>query len=324
MIKFYIGGLYPRTPFYTNAADSFFELLLRSGFIVVENPKEAEAYISADFHEKDLEYLSAIKDSCSSFLLRNEPKIVCPLNYENEVSNKFGTIIDIGRLNQSADVQLNWPQFWPDNFPNFTENRLEKVAIISGNKLSLIPGELYSLRRQCIVKIKEVEHFGTSWDSKKTQRFIELIRAIRLIQKYKICPKISAFRYWFKKYRGWKGSPYDKRQCLVGYKYTLVIENSADYLSEKLFDAFFSLAIPIYVGPNIADYGIPENLVIQCEPNLDSVKNGIIRASELNYLEWCRGIKDWLETPKTRTAWDGYLVNGQIVDEIKKKVNKVI
>jgi len=324
LIKVYLGGLYPSTPFYTNAADSFFKLLSRSGFIVVENPKEAEVYISADFHERDLQYLSAISDSCSSFLLRNEPRVVCPLNYQKEVLKKFGTVIDFGRFDQSADVQSNWPQFWPDDFPNFSEKRSDKVAIISGNKLSLIPGELYSLRRQCILKIEDVEHFGTSWDSKMTDRFLDLLRAIRLIQKNGIYPKIKSVRYWFKKYRKWNGSPYDKRQCLAGYKYTLVIENSPDYLSEKLFDAFFSFAIPIYVGPNIAEYGIPKNLVIQCEPELSSVKNGIKRASEMNYLEWCRGVKDWLDSPKTRITWDGYAVNGRIIDEIKKMANKVI
>jgi len=324
LIKVYLGGLYPRAPFYTNFDDSFSKLLLRSGFIVVENPKEAEVYISADFHERDLEYLSAISDSCSSFLLRNEPRIVCPLNYHKEVLNKFGTVIDVGRLNQSADLQSNWPQFWPKSFPNLSEKRLDKVAIISGNKMSLIPGELYSFRRQCILKIGEIEHFGTSWDSEKSERFLDLLRAIRLVQKNRIYPKLNSVRYWFKKYRNWNGTPYDKRQCLASYKYTLVIENSADYLSEKLFDAFFSFAIPIYVGPNIADYGIPKSLVIQCEPDLNSVKIGIKRASEINYREWCSEIEDWLDSPKTRTAWDGYAIYGRIIDEIKKKVNKVI
>ncbi|MCX8482436.1 MAG: hypothetical protein ORN50_02560, partial [Crocinitomicaceae bacterium] len=223
MIKVYLGGLYPRTPFYTNATDSFFKLLLRSGFIVVENPKDAEVYISVDFHERDLEFLSAINYSCSSFLLRNEPRVVCPLNYKEEVLNIFKTIIDLGRFDQSADVQSNWPQFWPDMFPGFGEKRLDKVAIISGNKLSLIPGELYSLRRQCILKIEQIEHFGTSWDSTTRERFLDLLRAIRLIQKNRIFPKMKSLRYWFKKYRDWNGSPYDKRQCLAKYKYTLVI-----------------------------------------------------------------------------------------------------
>jgi hypothetical protein len=324
LIKVYMGGLYPRTPFYTNATDSFLELLLRSNFQYVENPNEADVYISADMHEKDLQRLSTIDNNCSSFLVRNEPRIVCPLNYENKGLEKFGTVLDIGRFHQFADKSFNWPQFWPENFPETSEDRLDKVAIISGNKLSLLPGELYSLRRKCILRVEQIEHFGTSWDSNNLQRFLELLRAIRLNLKNRIFPNINSARYWFKNYKAWNGSPFDKRKCLELYKYSLVIENSADYLSEKLFDAFFSLTIPIYVGPNIAEYGIPENLVIQCEPNLAAVESGIRKASEKDYSEWCNNVKEWLDSPKTRSEWDGYVVYGKVIDEIKKRVEEVI
>lgn len=323
MIKFYIGGLYPRTPFFPNGTDSLFKLLLRSGFTNTENLEEAEVYISADMHEKDVRNLSKIRSSCSSFLLRYEPRIVCPLNYEEKVIERLDTIIDGGRLNQKADIRFNFPQFWPENIPENFENRLDRIAIIAGNKLTFIPGELYSLRRLCILKFEKIDHYGASWNLSKFQKSLELLRALRLSLRYKILPKLSAVKYWFKTYPKWLGSPFDKRQCLAGYKYSLVIENSAEYLSEKLFDAFFSLVIPIYVGPDILEFGIPSHLVIQCEPNLDSIEDGIRRAYETDYIAWCDAVIEWLASPKTRSDWDGYLINGRIIDEIKKRVNKV-
>jgi hypothetical protein len=237
--------------------------------------------------------------------------------------DKLENIIDIGRMNQSAHMHSNWPQFWPSMYPSVSGKRLDKVAIISGNKLSLIPGELYSLRRKCILKIDIIEHFGTDWNSSISERFLELLRAIRLISKYGIYPKMSSLRFWFHNYKLWLGSPIDKRECLARYKYSLVIENSADYLSEKLFDAFFSLTIPIYVGPSVTEYGIPEHLVIQCEPNLAAVESGIRQAVEIDYSEWCNDVQEWLDSPKTRSNWDGYAVYGRIIDEIKKSAGKV-
>ena len=93
-------------------------------------------------------------------------------------------------------------------------------------------------------------------------------------------------------------------------------------MSEKLFDAFFARTIPIYVGPSVRKYGIPENLVIQCEPNLRSIRDGIKRAQKVNYIEWCDEINSWLNSAETRANWDGYEVYGRIIDEIKKKAAK--
>lgn len=320
LIKVYISGLYPKTPFYTNATDGFSKLLSRSGFQVVENPVEADIFISADGHLDDLMHFSHLKSVYSRFLIRNEPIIVCPLNYEKSFTSQFGTVIDIGRLQNSADLSFFWPQFWPESLPETQGGRLEEIAIISGNKLSLIPGELYTLRRECILNIREIAHFGTTWNSKNFARSKELAIALRLNMQFRKLPSYRSVKYWFKKYDNWLGAPYEKRACLSSYKYSLVIENSVDYLSEKLFDAFFSFTIPIYVGPNISDYGIPSNLVIQCEPTLKSIREGIAKAYQTDYLQWSHDIKSWLDLPETRANWDGYAIYNRIIDEIKKRI----
>jgi hypothetical protein len=262
--------------------------------------------------------------SSSIFLLRFEPKVVWPLNYVKQVVGIYGTIFDIGRLHNLADVSYYWPQFWPEIFPEIHEKRFDKVAIISGNKFSLVPGELYSLRRKCILRIENIAHFGTAWDMSNFKRLKVLMYEIRKVLRYRLFPNLRSVKYWFKKYDKWLGSPSEKLNCLSAYKYTLVIENSADYLSEKLFDAFFSFTIPIYVGPDISDYGIPANLVVQCDPSLNAIKDGIIKASKIDYLTWCNDVKTWLDLPETRAKWDGYVVYGQIIDEIKKRTERII
>jgi hypothetical protein len=51
------------------------------------------------------------------------------------------------------------------------------------------------------------------------------------------------------------------------YRFSLIIENSLDYVSEKLFDAIQFGTVPIYVGPQLSEFGIPNEVAIQCEPS---------------------------------------------------------
>jgi len=49
------------------------------------------------------------------------------------------------------------------------------------------------------------------------------------------------------------------------YKIAVVIENSADFISEKLFDSIRSGCVSVYVGPNLEKYGIPKASAIQVD-----------------------------------------------------------
>ena len=62
------------------------------------------------------------------------------------------------------------------------------------------------------------------------------------------------------KYPTYMGEPMDKHRIIQQYRYSLVVENSSDYCSEKLFDVVINGSIPIYVGPNLDNYEIPNSL----------------------------------------------------------------
>jgi hypothetical protein len=49
------------------------------------------------------------------------------------------------------------------------------------------------------------------------------------------------------------------------------MENEASYVSEKLFDALVYGCIPIYVGPNLEEFGIPQNVAFKIESNSTDV-----------------------------------------------------
>lgn len=80
-------------------------------------------------------------------------------------------------------------------------------------------------------------------------------------------------------------APFDeKADGLAPYRYSVVIENSreADYFSEKLLDALFCLAVPIYWGcPNIGDYIDTSGLII-CESEAE-IQAALRAMSEEDY-----------------------------------------
>jgi hypothetical protein len=55
----------------------------------------------------------------------------------------------------------------------------------------------------------------------------------------------------------------DKQAVLADAEFAVVIENSANYVSEKLFDAMFAGCVPLYVGPPLSSVGIPDDVAVQ-------------------------------------------------------------
>ena len=53
----------------------------------------------------------------------------------------------------------------------------------------------------------------------------------------------------------------NKHDLYSDSKYVLIIENSNNFLTEKIFDALISGCIPIYIGPKLSNIGINEDLV---------------------------------------------------------------
>jgi hypothetical protein len=175
--------------------------------------------------------------------------------------------------------------------------------MISANKISLVKNELYSLRRLCAFQLKNLDVYGHAWDI-NTQRRMKILlaeTARTLFGGY--VPRLKSTKNWFKKLEQWKFAPENKDSVLENYKVSLVIENSQEYLTEKIFDSFFSGCIPVYVGPELDLYGIPSHLAVQVSANVREIEQGISKALEMNYAQWRLDIKNWLQDPATISKW---------------------
>jgi hypothetical protein len=103
---------------------------------------------------------------------------------------------------------------------------------------------------------------------------------------------------------------------LASYKYSLVIENSIEYMSEKLFDSLFAGTFPIYVGPNPVDFGIPEFVAIHAKPDADSIMKAIEQGRKVDLNVWRASVLDWLKSEGVEQAWSWPFVVQQIIDKI--------
>lgn len=327
MYSIFLGGVNADSPESPGSELNFSKRLKNSGFNLVSNPLEAQFAICVD-NEKNFQVnINEAKISRErSIIIRNEPVVVCPENKLSRTGRRYGLSLDMGRPPSESENSFPWPQQWPADAVDFEtdSSRQERLALVNGNKISFIPGELYSLRREAIVTIKSLDLYGTSWDLSSQSKIRHALANLLIAIKGGYFPRILGARHYFKRYPNWKGAPLDKISVLSKYKYCLVIENSTEFMTEKLFDAFFSGCIPIYVGLDLRQFPIPTNLYFQAKPNLKSINNSLSEASKIDYPAWHIELCKWLNLDSTKKYWSADEVNTRVIKAINKYCNKII
>ena len=329
-MKIYLGGHNASVPLHNASAPlvpgteiSLNNAFLTAGIEICDRLSDADALVLIDM---DINLLNCARNSPFGNLpiifVRNEPMVVWPANYSSKAISLTSFLIDIGRDGGFTNSNFPWPQDWSQNF-EFREvvtTRSESVVLINGNKLSVIKGEMYSFRRKCIFNVPDLDVYGIGWDVGFLRKLLIFAAEIRLAIKNRMRPRISSSRGWLKLPTNWKGAPKSKLETISQYKYSLVIENSMDYMTEKLFDAFFARCIPIYVGPSVDRFDIPANLVVQVDPTLNSIKRGIEIAKEMDYEKWRASLNAWLMNDLVSNKWSATNVYDAIASEVSNLI----
>lgn len=293
---------------FEEASTGFGRFLLDRGLLSLTLDSSIERVVCIDYSPKALGKIKRLglgSEYCT--LVRLEPSVVLPANFTRSRKKQFSQIITVGGPRSKQDfASVNWPLIWPSSSQLdklFANERADRIVLINGNKMSLIKGELYSLRREAITALDTLDLYGTEWDSSFVSRLTTATKSFAHTVLSLKTPKLSGFRLWFQSYPKSRGIIADKLETMSKNKYALVIENSAEYMSEKLFDAFFAGCIPIYVGPNVAEYEIPKNLVLQAEPNLNSIKKSLDTARGMNFENFQQELRNFLSDEKTIEQW---------------------
>jgi hypothetical protein len=134
------------------------------------------------------------------------------------------------------------------------------ACMVSGNKASSHPSELYSKRLEIVHWYSDnfpekFDLYGVGWNSptpsglvRRVARKLPWISAIA-------APKIAVYR----------GELREKNELLSQYKFCFCYENFSSpsgWITEKIFDAMFAGCIPVYWGPENTAYHIPAECFI--------------------------------------------------------------
>lgn len=292
-----------------------------------------------------------MKSSTSSpvlkILIRVEPSSVYPSQYTSEVESKYDLILTPGNVNVANQSEfIRWPYNYnlnpsapssssPDplkivdknqkmgfySFANWEKRDID-CSLIAANKISPNGTGNYGLRRQFASQDLSdgLDVYGQLWDSKSSSRLKYRLAVLKFAFQSKSEFHIRhIFADFNKEFKNVRGPVIDKHTIIAQSKFSLVIENTEDYVSEKLLDALIGGSIPIYFGPSLEITGIPDSLVIRCDRNESNLIKLVQKIDRAQIEEKLEDIVDFLNGNEF-PLWSSDVVNMEICLRIAKFV----
>lgn len=208
-------------------------------------------------------------------LIVMEPSVTAPLTYARLTRRSFGRIYAASPLwaARLGGESFPWPHsvLAPPASTSIGASHNFRATLINGNKRSAIPGSLYGLRRRVIVQAHQrgvaLAVVGPGWGDGLSRQVAAAGRAIAKAGASLTVPDLGEATGDLRtRPPHWLGPIEAKQSAFVLAPTTIVIENSADYVSEKIVDAIACGVAPIYVGPSLHQLGLPDDLAITAPP----------------------------------------------------------
>lgn len=230
--------------------------------------KEGHSFNTFDLHKDKksdirifIDRIDVPNDDSLKVLLLLECEVILPENWTKKAHDKFDIIFTWHDkyVDNKKYFKFNFPQVVPSK--NYSFPRQNRFCIIAGNKKRVHPLELYSKRVEIIEWFQknapaDLDLYGPDWD-KHTFSGPKIFRAFNRIPQLR---KALGRKYTF-----YKGMCDSKHEVLSKYDFCVCFENAKEidgYITEKIFDCFFTGTIPIYWGPKNITTHIPQNCFI--------------------------------------------------------------
>ena len=274
--------------------------------------QSTENLISIDWQPLDHQAITWLKRSNRlSTLVIYEPEVIIPEHASRKVRRMFNRVIEVGRPFTNPIVP--WPQTWTSPSESDDNKSSDRAVLIQSAKYSFVKGQLYGLRIRLASTDERIDVYGHGWTEPSWRTLarlaVELVRAIKGGAKL----DLSTFKTAFGRPLSYLGPVESKTSAMAKFKVAVVIENSQEYMSEKLFDAFFARCIPVYVGAELEPFGIPDSLYVKAAPTQESVSEAISFAVSMDYESWRSKVDAFLDDPLTRNKWEGKSANRRIL-----------
>lgn len=258
------------------------------------------------------------------FLVVLEPSATAPGLHSAKVVRQFGRVFVPSPMWKHQDNQeiFNWPQ-------NTSPNPLEPhstfgATLIAANKFSAAPDSQYALRRQIIGAFDKrgipLAVVGPGWTDSLPVRVKKLGKAAlsqsrwtvranpsRLLDGALCSPKFPL------------GFMSDKREALSLAPVSIVVENSPDYVSEKVIDCIRCGIVPLYVGPSLSAFGIPSEVGLEVRPDAQAVVSAFTELDSREVQERRRMGLEWISSGRAKHL-DGVVV----LDDLASRISKMI
>lgn len=240
----------------------FWKVFAENQFQIVQINQDPDFIIFNNVNWKNIHLFFRFRSTRKALIIW-EPKVSNWLNHVDKIRRKFTLVIifsELWRLNE-RELIYNWPQRIESQY-DFYLPRKRLGVMIASRKWSFVSGEQYSLRTETLRNSYPlIDLYGYGWNKK----FLEITAAF-VVAFLKGFPFIStkafanSMRNFFFFPRSYKGISLDKLQTLSEYRIAVIIENSSDYVSEKLVDAVYGGCVPIYIGPRLEQFGFPRGI----------------------------------------------------------------
>ena len=176
---------------------------------------------------------------------------------------KYYTLVFLAYKIENEDCYyFNYPQTYNEVIEKYflTSNRKFLTLINSNIRPRPNPAELYSERIKAIEffsRTNDIHLYGFGWNKHLFFHFLLNLLYKTYFGRKKNLVDINFHIYQSALIKAYKGSVESKYRTLSKYLYAICFENMImpGYLTEKLFDCFFSGTIPVYLGaPDIEKY----------------------------------------------------------------------
>lgn len=243
-------------------------------------------------------------------LIINEPSVVIPQHAQSRILKKFDKVIFVGR--PYREPMLKWPQTWTPL--RITGSRIDRAVIVNADKWSFVRGQHYWLRAAISNQDSRVDIYGPGWSrsglERALHRVFEFVRTLFSLTR----PSFQGLKYVLANPKNYLGMAEDKVETMSRYKVAVVIENSSELMTEKLFDAWFAGCVPVFVGPLVKQIGIPQDLVVETAPDVNSLRTAIQVALEVDIHDFHVRLADFLRS-KEALEWKAELAIAEVLAE---------
>jgi len=292
---------------------AFFDRFSTDGHNLVSLNDDPDVIIFMNHHREF--GLRAFRPSKSALkvLVLWESRVTRPSNFQRGNLKRYKLIFTPS--NKWASGTNVFPFHWPQGKQVITSDseadfkaRDSRAVVFQNNKISFADGQLYTLRRELIeVFGEDIVVYGTGWNSVAatlkgllgaTKHHAGLGRRMNLS---------SLDNLWIQP-KNYKGFESNKSRELEKFQFTIVVENSLDYVSEKLIEALWAGCCVIYVGPPLHEFGIPK-VAIECPPDSQIIRQRFEAAR-----------KDYSLVKQTQVNAQNYLGS----EEFKETINNFV